>query len=53
MVKKDLFLRFFGVLAILSLSLAACLPGIVSLPYANAKIRTKPNAVPGRARPIH
>ena len=37
MVKKDLFLRLFGAAAILSLTLTACLPGIVSLPYLTPK----------------
>jgi hypothetical protein len=37
MVKKDVFLRLFGAAAILSLALAACLPGIVSLPYLTPK----------------
>jgi uncharacterized protein YraI len=37
MDKKDLFLRLFGALAILSLALAACLPGIATLPYVTPK----------------
>lgn len=37
MVKKDVFLRLLGAAAILSLTLTACLPGIVSLPYLTPK----------------
>jgi uncharacterized protein YraI len=37
MNSKALFLRLFGVLAILSLTLAACLPGIATLPYVTPK----------------
>jgi hypothetical protein len=37
MVKKDVFLHLFSALAILSLSLTACLPGIVSPPYVIPK----------------
>jgi hypothetical protein len=50
MVKKDIFLRLFGAAAILSIALAACLPGIVSLPYLmpnsdKAECRSGPGTV--------
>lgn len=37
MVKKDVFLNLFGALTILSFTLTACLPGMVSPPYVMTK----------------